>query len=158
MAKGTLVFEFESPLDLENQMRAYLRMPPLKEVGLGEVNAPLPVNAQVEAARRGAEAIEFNALAMAGKTLIAEEVRTANQETPEAAPKPEEPPQEMPKTVPDGAAGPDITLETLATVPYPELLHFCERNPEVGVDVSKSQPSFFRKLVEMRVKAYLETK
>ena len=30
MAKGTLVFEFESALDLENQMRAYLRMPLLK--------------------------------------------------------------------------------------------------------------------------------
>ena len=36
MAKGTLVFEFESALDLENQMRAYLRLPQLKEVTLGE--------------------------------------------------------------------------------------------------------------------------
>ena len=36
MAKGTLVFEFESALDLENQMRAYLRLPQLQEVTLGE--------------------------------------------------------------------------------------------------------------------------
>ena len=36
MAKGTLVFEFESALDLENQMRAYLRLPLLKEVMLKE--------------------------------------------------------------------------------------------------------------------------
>ena len=36
MAKGTLVFEFESALDLENQMRAYLRLPLLREVVLKE--------------------------------------------------------------------------------------------------------------------------
>ena len=36
MAKGTLVFEFESALDLENQMRAYLRLPLLREVMLKE--------------------------------------------------------------------------------------------------------------------------
>jgi len=37
------------------------------------------------------------------------------------------------------------------------LLAFCEHNPAVGVDVSKCQAAFFRKLVEMKIKAFLET-
>lgn len=53
---------------------------------------------------------------------------------------------------------PAITLETLANAPYPELLAFCERNPGVGVDVFKCQQAFFRKLVEMKIKTFLETK
>jgi hypothetical protein len=52
---------------------------------------------------------------------------------------------------------PALTLETLATAPYPDLLAFCEHTPAVGVDVSKCQAAFFRKLVEMKIKAFLET-
>ena len=53
---------------------------------------------------------------------------------------------------------PAITLETLANAPYPELLAFCKSNPGVGLDVSKCQHEYFRKMVEIRIKTFLETK
>ena len=185
MAKGTLVFEFESALDLENQMRAYLRLPQLKEVTLGEAEqAPdmargvlgkpgdgmtfsVSSEEQVEAAQRGTEATEFNASPMVGRTAsgIPEDVRRDNQEAAAAAvaaaTKVAEPVKEESKPVSEAAPEqsiPTLTLETLADAPYPELLAFCESTPAVGVDVSKCQAVFFRKLVEMKIKAFLETK
>ena len=187
MAKGTLVFEFESALDLENQMRAYLRLPQLKEVTLGEAEqAPdmargvlgkpgdgmtfsVSSEEQVEAAQRGTEATEFNASPMVGRTAsgIPEDVRRDNQEAAAAAvaaaTKVAEPVKEESKPVLEAAPEqnvpvPTLTLEMLADAPYPELLAFCESTPAVGVDVSKCQAVFFRKLVEMKIKAFLETK
>ena len=85
MAKGTLVFEFESALDLENQMRAYLRLPQLKEVTLGEAEQA-PDMARGVLGRPG-DGMTFSASSltappMAGKTAsgITEEVRKLNQE------------------------------------------------------------------------------
>lgn len=185
MAKGTLVFEFESALDLENQMRAYLRLPQLKEVTLGEAEqAPdmargvlgkpgdgmtfsVSSEEQVQAAQRGTEATEFNASPMVGRTAsgIPEDVRRGNQEAAAAAvaaaTKVAEPVKEESKPVSEAAPEqsiPALTLETLANAPYPDLLAFCEHTPAVGVDVSKCQAAFFRKLVEMKIKTYLETK
>ena len=48
-----------------------------------------------------------------------------------------------------------VTLENLATAPYEELLAFCTRHPEVGVDPKTCSASFFRKLVESKVKTFL---
>ena len=172
MAKGTLAFEFESALDLENQMRVYLRLPLLREVMFGTLtqasNVPAiePTKAQVEQVR---QISKETAEVIRTASGIPEEQRKANQEAaavalsaaaealvgavepvsakaePKAAPAPEQ-------------NAPALTLETLATAPYPELLAFCESTPAVGVDVSKCQAAFFRKLVEMKIKTYLETK
>ena len=170
MAKGTLVFEFESALDLENQMRAYLRLPLLREVMLKEAEKA-PDMARGVLGRPG-DGMTFSASSltappMAGKTAsgITEDVRKLNQEAATAAvaaaTKVAEPVKEESKPVSEAAPEqsiPALTLETLATAPYPELLAFCEHNPAVGVDVSKCQAAFFRKLVEMKIKAFLETK
>ena len=164
MAKGTLVFEFESPLDLENQMRAYLRLPLLKEVTLGEAEQA-PDMARGVLGRPGDgmtfSASSLTASPMAGKTAsgITEEVRKLNQEAAEVLVGADAPVAEKVETVPASEQNvPTLTLETLATAPYPDLLAFCEHTPAVGVDVSKCQAAFFRKLVEMKIKAYLETK
>ena len=164
MAKGTLVFEFESALDLENQMRAYLRLPQLKEVTLGEAEqAPDTARGALGEMGNGMtfSASSLTASPMAGKTAsgITEEVRKLNQEAAEVLVGADAPVAEKVETVPASEQNvPTLTLETLATAPYPDLLAFCEHNPAVGVDVSKCQASFFRKLVEMKIKAYLETK
>ena len=164
MAKGTLVFEFESPLDLENQMRAYLRLPLLKEVTLGEAEQA-PDMARGVLGRPGDgmtfSASSLTASPMAGKTAsgITEEVRKLNQEAAEVLVGADAPVAEKVETVPASEQNvPTLTLETLATAPYPDLLAFCEHTPAVGVDVSKCQAVFFRKLVEMKIKAFLETK
>jgi hypothetical protein len=186
MAKGTLVFEFESALDLENQMRAYLRLPQLQEITLGEAEQPANMargvlgklgdgmtfsvssEERVEAAQHGVEATEFNASPMVGRTAsgIPEEVRKGNQETAAAAvaaaTQAAEPVKEALKDMVGATPTPEqntpaITLETLANAPYPELLAFCKSNPGVGLDVSKCQHEYFRKYVETKVKTYLET-
>lgn len=164
MAKGTLVFEFESALDLENQMRAYLRLPQLKEVTLGEAEQA-PDMARGVLGRPG-DGMTFSASSltappMAGKTAsgITEEVRKLNQEAAEVLVGAVAPVAEKVETVPAPEQNvPALTLETLADAPYPDLLAFCEHTPAVGVDVSKCQAAFFRKLVEMKIKAFLETK
>lgn len=164
MAKGTLVFEFESALDLENQMRAYLRLPQLKEVTLGEAEqAPDTARGALGEMGNGMtfSASSLTASPMAGKTAsgITEEVRKLNQEAAEVLVGADAPVAEKVETVPASEQNvPTLTLETLATAPYPDLLAFCEHTPAVGVDASKCQASFFRKLVEMKIKAYLETK
>ena len=166
MAKGTLVFEFESPLDLENQMRAYLRLPLLKEVTFG--GAEQGPDTARGALGELAEGMTFSASSltappMSGKTAsgITEEVRKLNQEAAEVLVGAVAPVAEKVETVPapeQNVPVPTLTLETLADAPYPELLAFCESTPAVGVDVSKCQAAFFRKLVEMKIKTYLETK
>jgi hypothetical protein len=164
MAKGTLVFEFESPLDLENQMRAYLRLPLLKEVTFGEAEqAPDTARGALGEMGNGMtfSASSLTASSMAGKTAsgITEEVRKLNQEAAEVLVGADAPVAEKVETVPASEQNvPTLTLEMLADAPYRDLLAFCEHNPAVGVDVSKCQASFFRKLVEMKIKAYLETK
>jgi len=164
MAKGTLVFEFESALDLENQMRAYLRLPQLKEVTLGEAEqAPDMARGVLGKPGDGMtfSASSLTAAPMAGKTAsgITEEVRKLNQEAAEVLVGAVAPVAEKVETVPAPEQNvPTPTLETLADAPYPELLAFCEHTPAVGVDVSKCQAAFFRKLVEMKIKTYLETK
>ena len=164
MAKGTLVFEFESALDLENQMRAYLRLPQLKEVTLGEAEqAPDTARGALGEMGNGMtfSASSLTASPMVGKTAsgITEEVRKLNQEAAEVLVGADAPVAEKVETVPASEQNvPTLTLEMLADAPYRDLLAFCEHNPAVGVDVSKCQAAFFRKLVEMKIKAYLETK
>ena len=179
MAKGTLVFEFETALDLENQMRAYLRMPLLQEVTLGEAEHAsataqdvLGVNGdgmsrasfttkssliekvyksadQVDEERHASRLPAVDALPQAAPTTDEKAVGVVDAE-PRNVGKEEKPPKEQ--------NAPSITLENLGTAPYPELLAFCKSNPGVGLDVSKCQHEYFRKMVEIRIKTFLETK
>jgi hypothetical protein len=167
MAKGTLVFEFETALDLENQMRAYLRMPLLQEVTLGELEGEeattQPVTRVVpggttfgSASSRSftypdAWAVEAPPIAVPPlspveptKAMVEEAAKIAQEELERQAVAADE--------------TPPVTLETLGEVEYPVLLAFCKSNPGVGLDVSKCQHEYFRKMVEMRVKTFLETK
>ena len=51
----------------------------------------------------------------------------------------------------------EVTLENLSGAPYEALLAFCEQNPGVGINVKMCQPTYFRKTVEHRIKAFLTT-
>jgi hypothetical protein len=147
-------------------MRAYLRLPLLKEVTFGGAEqAPDTARGVLGKPGDGMTFSESSLTAppMVGKTAsgITEEVRKLNQEAAEALVGAVAPVAEKVETVPapeQNVPVPTLTLETLADAPYPELLAFCEHTPAVGVDVSKCQAAFFRKLVEMKIKAYLETK
>ena len=169
MAKGTLVFEFESALDLENQMRAYLRLPLLKEVTFGGAEqAPDTARGALGEMGNGMTfTVSSEALPLGYKPehhRITEPTVVGGMVAPEEpVATPAEPVKEGLKAGAETTPAPEqnvptLTLETLATAPYPELLAFCEHNPAVGVDVSKCQAAFFRKLVEMKIKAFLETK
>ena len=171
MAKGTLVFEFESPLDLENQMRAYLRLPQLKEVTFGGAEQA-PDTARGVLGKLG-DGMTFSVSPeVLSRSYKPEHHRITEPTVVGGMVAPEEPVATPAEPVKEGLkAGaettpaseqnvpvPTLTLETLANASYPELLAFCEHTPAVGVDVSKCQAAFFRKLVEMKIKTYLETK
>lgn len=182
MAKGTITFEFESLPDLQRQMWAALgpmslmadaaSTLPAGTVYYSDGRKPThipttqatpfePTKAQVDAAGEfaketvdairtasgidavGCQADKEAAVATQAAEPVKEELKAGAETTPA-------PEQNVPV--------PTLTLETLADAPYPDLLAFCEHTPAVGVDVSKCQASFFRKLVEMKIKAYLETK
>lgn len=180
MAKGTITFEFESLPDLQRQMWAALGPMSLMEDaartlpagtvyysdGRKTTHIPTtqatpfkPTKAQVDAAGEFAkETVDAMRTASgidaagcqadkeaAVATQAAEPVKEESKPVSEAAPE-----QNVPV--------PTLTLETLADAPYRDLLAFCEHTPAVGVDVSKCQAAFFRKLVEMKIKTYLETK
>lgn len=108
------------------------------------------INAEVRAANK-----EAAAAAMGAVTQVVEPVKEALKTMLEGGPSPVQPLQED-VTVP--AHMEDVTLDNLTTVDYPVLLSFCDRHPEVGVVTEKCKPTFFRKLVECKVKTYLETK
>lgn len=177
MAKGTLVFEFETALDLENQMRVYLRLPKLQEITLGELEAEgetaQPVTRVVpggttsgSASSRSftyytypeARAVEAPPIAVPPLSPVEPTnaiVEEAGKIAQEDAAKLERQANSQGVAVDET---PPVTLETLGEVEYPALLAFCERNPGVGLDVSKCQHEYFRKFVEMKVKIWLETK
>lgn len=188
MAKGTLTITFDSIEDLYVQLRGMLgymqgsvilsgavaegsilqeKIRTMGAVIIKEPEAaapsPEPKTASgIEAEVRKANAdAAVKALALEKATVV--EVVAPVVEKPaelNAAPTPA-PVEQVQTAAPATQSGPvveTVTLETVETVPYEELLAFCERNPVTGMDVTKCKPSFFRKLVEMRVKAYLETK
>ena len=67
-------------------------------------------------------------------------------------------PKEEAKVEPkeEAKAEPKVTLENLSTVPYGELLAFCDANPDIGVNTQKCVQEFFRGYVETRIRTYLE--
>lgn len=162
MAKGTLTFEFDSITDLFCQMMAMLN-------GVGGKH-PATVLAPPE---------QFKTVEPVEPAAVKTEPAFAPEKPAQAAPLKAEPPVEAkPEPVeakPEQADGPEkpaqqqevarqseqqaetVTLETLSSVPYPELLDFCRRHPGANVNPEKNAATFFRDLVESRVKRYLES-
>lgn len=93
---------------------------------------------------------EAAAAAVAAATQAAEPIREALKEMVDATPE---------KPLAEGAAqdGAPLTAETASTVPYEELLAFCDRTPAIGINTEKCKAKFFRPMVEFKVLAYLET-
>ena len=180
MAKGTITFEFESLPDLQRQMWAALgpmslmadaaSTLPAGTVYYSDGRKPMhipttqatpfePTKAQVDAAGEFAkETVDAIRTASGIDAAGRQADKEAAVATQAAEPVKEELKAGAETTPASEQNTPALTLETLATAPYPELLAFCKHTPAVGVDVSKSQPEFFRKLVEMKIKTYLETK
>lgn len=179
MAKGTLVFEFDSALDLENQMRAYLRLPKLVEITLGEAETPHACACRTTAEPHPAPRIGTpdplpsdpvaetprGVLGRLGEGMTAGKPDTASEKAPthtepvkESAPVKEEP---QPAQTPARASGevPTVTLENLAdqSFPYEKLLEFCAANPKVGIDPAKCAVPFMRPMVEHKIKVFLTT-
>lgn len=73
--------------------------------------------------------------------------------------EPQDTPQESVDTSSkaEETSGVVLSLEELESAEYDKLLEFCRQNPEIGVDAEKSQPPFFRKRVEMKIRTFLET-
>jgi len=180
MAKGTITFEFENIADLSRQMRLVL----IDEVRgaldrtiaspmAGKSTIPIPASYPVEPLyplpaeeTTGATTIPCPTPPSESTKATMEEVRQINREVAaaatavgamfEVATAPE--PAAATSPAPTDQNSPTLTLENLATAPYPELLAFCDAHPEVGVNTETSKASFFRKLVEHKIKTYLETK
>lgn len=81
---------------------------------------------------------------------------TQHEETHE---DPQDTPQESVDTPSkaEETSGVVLSLEEIESAEYDKLLEFCRQNPEIGVDAEKSQPPFFRKRVEMKIRTFLET-
>jgi hypothetical protein len=180
MAKGTITFEFESLPDLQRQMWAALgpmslmadaaSTLPAGTVYYSDGRKPThipttqatpfePTKAQVDAGGEFAkETVDAIRTASGIDAVGCQADKEAAVATQAAEPVKEELKAGAETTPAPEQNTPALTLETLATAPYPDLLAFCEHTPAVGVDVSKCQAAFFRKLVEMKIKTYLETK
>jgi hypothetical protein len=179
MAKGTITFEFESLPDLQRQMWAALgpmslmadaaSTLPAGTVYYSDGRKPThiptmqatpfePTKAQVDAGGEFAkETVDAIRTASGIDAVGCQADKEAAVATQAAEPVKEELKAGAETTPAPEQNTPALTLETLATAPYPDLLAFCEHTPAVGVDVSKCQAAFFRKLVEMKIKAFLET-
>ena len=159
MVKGTITFEFETLADLARQMRLVL----IDEVrgALDRTLAiPIPSSSPVESltAEETTDTTTTPCPTPPSESTEAtmEEVRQITRQVAAAATTVSVMVEGA--TVPAGQNSPTLNLENLATEPYPELLAFCTRHPEVGVNVAMCQPAFFRKLVECKIKTYLESK
>lgn len=158
MAKGTLVFEFETLADLANQMRRVLIQEVRAELDrtMTIPGSVLSVVGRPSQPQLGADAVDPAKTDKVDPTValgISEGMRQINRETAATAAAVDDMIAEA-----EAPTALEVTLENLCTASYPELLAFCESTPAVGVDVSKCQAVFFRKLVEMKIKAFLETK
>ncbi len=171
MAKGMITIEFDSAEDLLRQLQFLV-----KGVGCcahqqaerGGVSQKLPpevVRTPVtsEQAQTTRMVLEQVFKPGPGTGPMAEPLPTPEPEKPaeEKPPEPIPPPVEEKAAITEQPAGkpdcPTVTPENLSTVPYEALLAFCDANPKVGIDTSKCQATFFRQLVECKIKAFLTT-
>lgn len=170
MAKGTLHIEFESTEDLLTQLRVLVSG---VSIGAGLATPAAGINAARGwplSDTRGATGLEATKAKEPTETVAKMEKAAVE---PLAASKPPEPLRQEPEPVveqrpepveelaAEGDTAPAagrITLENLSSVPYPELLAFCQATPAVGIDATRSANPFLRPVVEHKVKAYLSTR
>lgn len=163
MAKGKLIIEFDDAADLRRQLQ--MLMYGAEWMGKAAPTPPAPLVPLTPEQQDINPSSPRGVLGIVGMDMQAE--RTAPAEpvpeapkAPEPAKEPEKPAEKPAEASPTPPAAGDqvaLTLETLGTAPYDDLLKFCEQNKVVGVDVEKNRQPFFRKLVEMRIRTHLET-
>lgn len=186
MAKGYITFEFDTLGDLEAQMRTALGLradrpfahtqpaPEVQQIPDDEMEKYADKQTAVRTASGITEEVRkanlvFAAEKLAADKAVIEPVKEAALAASDVPPALSPAAQAAVDTAletnhaADTATGipataPTVTLETLSTVEYSILLAFCDAHPEVGVNTATCQAAFFRKLVEHKVKTYLETK
>ena len=156
MAKGRITIEFDSAEDLLQQLQFLVKGVACCGGRREEKPAATPTAAE-------------KALFVPPKPVFpppAEDApvvteKKAEEKPAEAAPTPSVTPAAEPTPVAEpvqtqaSGQAETVTLENLATAPYEELLAFCTRHSEVGVDPKTCSASFFRKLVESKIKTFL---
>jgi len=179
MAKGKLIIEFDSADDLLCQLRAMTNAgavharaearppePKMPEARQTDVERTLQFLQQVhdEQARQAdvgrTLASTHVAVPAALETVVTKAVADNDSKLKVAQPVASQAPQ-----APQGAfvakplppAQSEVTLETLASLPYEVLLTFCSAHPDVGVRPEQAQSAVMRPLVEHRIRNYLST-
>lgn len=151
---GTITLSFESPADLEEQLKGLLAM------------GRTPNADKIEAAQTALKRV--GAVHLAGNGSVAElkkaveakhmTIEPSKQETAkpvvEVKDEKDKPAETSVEKKPEETSG--ITKENLKTVPYEELLAFCEAHPEVGINPEKVKQTIMRGLVELKVGNYLD--
>lgn len=173
MAKGKFIIEFDNTGELRAQLEVLLKgatlaalneqvvseAARLQELRRGEPGVP-PETPKAEQAPTGPRGVLGNLGAgMSSDRSVLDEDLPKEQPTQPTKESPETPAEKHPAGAAATAGEQQValTLETLGTAPYDDLLKFCEQNKVVGVDVEKNRQPFFRKLVEMRIRTHLET-
>ena len=165
MAKGSITIEFDSAEDLLQQLQFLVKGVACCGGHREEKAAPskyaskyAPPELRTDPAKPALPSAQE--VEKATPPVVTE--KKAEEKPAEAAPTPTATPAAEPTTpaaepVQTQAPGQaeTVTLENLATAPYEELLAFCARHPEVGVDPKTCSASFFRKLVESKIKTFL---
>jgi len=159
MAKGKLIIEFDSADDLLCQLRAMTNagavharvearppepeMPGARQTDVGRTLASTTVAMPAALETVVTKAVADNDSKLKAAQPVASQVPQAPQEASVAKPLP--------------PAQSEVTLETLASLPYEALLAFCSTHPDVGVRPEQAQSAVMRPLVEHRIKNYLST-
>jgi len=172
MAKGTLIIEFDSADDLLCQLRAITnagavharavaRPPEPKLTEAWQVDVGRTLASTTAAVPAALETVVTKAVADNDSKLKAAQPEVAQPVAaqPEAPQVPQVPqvPQEASVAKPLPPAQSEVTLETLASLPYEVLLTFCSAHPDVGVRPEQAQSAVMRPLVEHRIRNYLST-
>ena len=138
MAKGTLVFEFETLADLAHQMRRVLVDELRAELDrtMTIPGSVLSVVGRPSQPKLGADTVDPAKTDKVDPTAalgISEGVRQISRETAATAAAVDDMIAEA-----EAPTALEVTLENLCTASYPELLAFCESTPAVGVDIDKA--------------------
>lgn len=162
MTKGTLTIEFDGVADLARQLRLLAAGAALLDIE-APVVVPRTTDDNTPTTTERVQIGKPDSLCPTAETEERSQTVTQSSQAT-AVVAPQEPAKDMassaaPQQPPEKseAAKADVTLENLSGVPYEALLAFCEQNPGVGINVKMSQPTYFRKTVEHRIKAFLTT-
>lgn len=151
---GDLGADMSSPIDPSKVQAEEARTIPSEPAQV--IRTASGIDAEMRQANKEQAAAALAALAPSAEAMAGAVAPLAATTTVPVAAQ-EQPAATAPQAEPAGD-GVEVTLENLSTVDYPVLLALCERTPEIGVDAAKKTSIMFRKLVEHRIKIYLETK